>query len=240
MLLTSKKTGETTSQFSNRIKKHYGFKKLAICGKLDPMARGLTIVLPDKHTGLMNGHLDSDKEYEFNIIQGISTDSDDVLGNVMCINRDRNTEILDCYLENLVYKKTQYFHHYSAKRLSKNGINKPLWYWYKNNQLLESEIPFKKVKVYNVKKLDTQEIDFLEYVETAKKTINTLDSDKFNKKNILNSWDRKGINFGMPPLIKHKYSIRVSSGFYVRMIAKELKELGVCCHIYDINRTAVF
>ena len=43
----------------------------------------------------------------------------------------------------------------------------------------------------------------------------------------------------MPPLIVHKYRINVSSGFYVRMIAKELKELGLCCHIYDINRTGI-
>ena len=63
----------------------------------------------------------------------------------MCIDRNRETEILECYVENLVYKNKQQFHHYSAIRLNKNGLNKPLWYWYKQNNLNDSEIPEKIV-----------------------------------------------------------------------------------------------
>ena len=239
MLLANKKTGETTAQFSNRVKQAYGFKKLAICGKLDPMARGVTVVLPNEHTKLMNGYLTCDKEYEFSIIQGISTDSDDVLGNIMCVDNNRETEALQCYIENLVYRKTQKFHHFSAVRLSKNGLNKPLWYWYKKNLLKDSEIPEKSVNVFKTTFLGQERIPFEQYLDMATNMINKLDSDKFNKQSILRSWNKKGLNFAMPDLIKHNFRINVSSGFYVRMIAKELKDLGINCHIYDIHRTAV-
>ena len=43
-----KKIGETTAELSTRIKKQYNAKKVAVCGKLDPMARGLTKVLLDE------------------------------------------------------------------------------------------------------------------------------------------------------------------------------------------------
>ena len=48
-----KQIGETTAELSSRIKKQYNAKKVAVCGKLDPMARGLTKVLLDDKTKLM-------------------------------------------------------------------------------------------------------------------------------------------------------------------------------------------
>ena len=35
-----KEIGETTKEFSDRIKDKYNATKVAICGKLDPMAKG--------------------------------------------------------------------------------------------------------------------------------------------------------------------------------------------------------
>ena len=237
--LCYKKTGETTADFSNRIKQQFNWDKVAVCGKLDPMARGLVTVLPNEKTKLMDLYLKTCKEYEFDIVDGISTDSDDVLGFQKVMTNIRHKNIINDYMENLYYKKSQQFHHFSAKRLNKLGKNKPLWYWFKEGLLNDDEIPSKDVSVFDVKKLSESSMPILQYRDSAISDVKKLNSDKFNKENIIKSWNRIE-DYNMKSLNIYKYKITVSSGFYVRMIAKELNEMGVNCHIHDINRTHVY
>ena len=75
-----KSLGETTSEFANRVSQLHNGAKTCACGKLDPMARGITRVLVGKKTKEMEKHLNSNKTYEFYIVPGISTDSDDIMG----------------------------------------------------------------------------------------------------------------------------------------------------------------
>ena len=237
-MLIHKRKGETTGDFSKRLKDTYNWKKVAICGKLDPMARGLTHVLVNDKTKLMEDCLNTVKEYEFNIVDGISTDSDDVLGLQKVLTNIRHKNMIETYMDNIRYRSRQKFHHFSAKRLVKNGLNKPLWYWYKEGNLKDSEIPSKEITVYNVEKLSESQMPILDYRDRALYDVNTLKSNKFNKENIVKSWNSLE-DYSMKPLDIYKYKITVSSGFYVRMIAKELNDLGVNCHINDINRTNV-
>lgn len=238
-MLCYKKKGETTSEFSKRLKDTYYWDKVAICGKLDPMARGLTQVLVNEKTKLMDSCLSSVKEYEFNIVDGISTDSDDVLGFQKVLTNIRHKNMIEAYMDNLRYRREQKFHHFSAKRLTKDGISKPLWYWYKQGTLSESEIPIKDIQVHNVEKLSESHIPVLNYRNRALYDVNTLKSNKFNKENIVKSWNTLE-DYCIKPLDIYSYRITVSSGFYVRMIAKELNDMGVHCHINDINRTNVY
>jgi len=237
--LCYKNTGETTGELSNRLKEQYHWNKAAICGKLDPMARGLVAVLSNENTKLMDTFLNTCKEYEFNIVDGISTDSDDVLGMHKVITNIRHKELIEQYMDNLHYKQSQNFHHFSAKRLNKLGKNKPLWYWYKAGLLNNDEIPSKPVSVFKVVKISEYTSPVLQYRDIAVSNVQTLNSNKFNKENILKSWSQIE-DYNIKPLHIYKYKICVSSGFYVRMIAKELNELGVNCHIYDINRTNIY
>jgi tRNA pseudouridine(55) synthase len=240
MFLEYKNPGETTSEFSNRIKNKYNFTKVAICGKLDPMARGWTTVLGDNLTKNMDSYLTSDKEYEFEIVDGISTDSDDILGIIEDLSIIDSSSFIEDYLDNLHYLKKQKFHHFSAKRLNKDGVNKPLWYWYINNNLNEDEIPEKEVNVYSIKKLVKYEIPRDIYYKQVQEQLSYLKSNKFNRDNIIQCWkDTQNTDSYKKPLTIYKYRIKVSSGFYIRMIAKDLKKLGVKCHINDIHRINV-
>lgn len=238
-LLCYKRTGETTADFSNRIKSQFNWNKVAICGKLDPMARGLVTVLPNDHTKLMDSYLNTCKEYEFDIVDGISTDSDDILGFQKVMTNIRHKDLIDDYMQNLYYKKSQQFHHFSAKRLNKLGQNKPLWYWFKEGLLDDDEIPSKDVSVFNVKKLSESTMPIIHYRDLAVSDVKKLNSDKFNKENIIKSWESIE-DYNMKPVDIYKFKITVTSGFYVRMIAKELNEIGVNCHIHDIHRTHVY
>lgn len=239
-MFASKKCGETTKEFSDRIKKELDCKKVCICGKLDPMSRGITRILLDNDTKKMQQYLSSDKEYEFYIVPGISTKSDDILGEIT-FNDKSNDEKLFSDMSKIInfmendYIKNNYqkYHHYSAINIEKNGIRKPLWYWYKMNKLKDYEIPSKKVKISELKYLNNRLITGKLYILDVLYRLSLVRSNNFNIEQITNNW--KKINTKNVILIK--FRISVSSGFYVRQIPGELKKkLNIHCHIFDINR----
>jgi len=90
-LLVYKKVGETTAELSRRVKQENGARKVAICGKLDPMARGLTRVLTDEKTKLMSIYLTNNKTYEFKLVFDIKTDTDDIMGRITSYNHSQET-----------------------------------------------------------------------------------------------------------------------------------------------------
>ena len=234
--------GETTSDFSKRVSSFNNGKKICICGKLDPMARGETKVLIGNEVKSMDKHLHSNKTYEFYICMGISTDSDDIMGNIENITYNItfiDREKINMYMETIVpYIKQQKFHHFSAKHITKNNKRKPLWYWYREGDLKENEIPEKPVRVYYTKYLNYKIITSDNYLSLVNRRLNKItEKDKFYIKDIQHSWDKLQQHI---PLILYKYKMKVSSGFYIRMIAKNIKqELNIPVHIFDINRVDV-
>ena len=56
-IFVDKRIGETTSELADRVKSETGANKVVICGKLDPMAHGITRALLDENTKLMEQHL---------------------------------------------------------------------------------------------------------------------------------------------------------------------------------------
>lgn len=144
--------------------------KGAICGKLDGMAEGELIILLERDwpsdliltnhvigsvPATMKGNfkevMDSlcnhEKIYEFGLLIGISTESDDRLGIVENVTKafmDDETVLkvrqgLVDYAHGL---KEQEYHVYSAKRAqNKDGMGQSLWWWKKHDRLSEIEIP---------------------------------------------------------------------------------------------------
>lgn len=245
-----KNIGETTGEFSKRIVKMIGCKKVAICGKLDPLAHGYTNILVDDECSKMSDYLTTDKTYRFIIGTGWMTDTDDLMGlpSVSCQDIDQHQHlgyeyhndpqyIDSCIHDYCNHIDTQPFHHFSAINIVKNSIRKPLHYWYLSNMLLPEDIPKKKVFV---RELSQPQII----------TINDYKQYVINKLSLV-----KGNNFRQSEIIKHyndlhdrhfqqslhiEYTITVSSGFYIRMIAKELNEkYGTCIHITDIERLSI-
>jgi len=237
-----KSVGETTSEFANRVSQLHNGAKTCACGKLDPMARGITRVLVGDKTKEMEKHLNSNKTYEFYIVPGISTDSDDIMGLIDNVSENISAQDIiniKTYMDNTISNLyTQKFHHYSALRLRKNGERHPLWYWYKKGLLDEEEIPEKKVNVYNLEFLKLQTIPKDYYLKNILDRLSKIThKDQFRVKDITKKWSALNYN---KSLLLLKFKIKVSSGFYVRMIAKQIKkDLGVPVHIYDIHRTNV-
>ena len=241
-----KNIGETTGDLSNRLKKEHGYKKVAICGKLDPMARGITNYLADDDTKQMENYLNNIKTYEFDIVLGIKTDTDDIMGIISDYNFDKP----DCIniikmLKSLKEQDYQKFHPYSAIKYKMNGERKSLHQWTNENGLSYNELPGKKVHVYDIQVGNVKNISFSSYIQEIFNRLQTVDDmhkSAFRVNDIVHNWEQLSKIYEKNEedieLIKIPVKMTVSAGYYIRMIAYDLyNRLNVPCHIFDIHRT---
>jgi tRNA pseudouridine(55) synthase len=243
-----KEIGETTSEFSNRIKNKLKCKKVCIIGKLDPMAQGYTRILIDSETKLMSKYLNSDKNYTFSLVIGFSTDTDDIMGKIeksmSSIDHVSSNELVDLItneIHNYCLCTIQKFHKFSAIKINKNGINTSL---HSINNLLDEDIPEKEVKVYDLIQLNKYTIiNSIKYKELIFERLDKVNDKKtFRIDEIKNLYifDNEISNIYMSNefnMISIDYNITVSSGFYIRMIANHIKnKLNIPVHIYNITR----
>ena len=247
MIVETKRIGETTREFAKRISLKNNGEKVCICGKLDPMSRGITRILIGGETKLMKNYLNRDKIYEFSIVCGISTDSDDIMGLIdsdtvsESINRFRYIDLIKEYMVNTLKTTTQKYHHYSAICIKKDEKNKkPLWYWYRKGILKEEDIPEKKATVFSVDHINSKFVDKQTYLDMVLYRLNTVtDTETFKIDLIKEKWI-DAIDFKLTKIHMLTYRLNVSSGFYIRMIAKDIKnKLKIPVHIFDINRVGI-
>ena len=135
IILDTKPVGLTSKDFADVIKNNNNYKKICYCGRLDPMARGEMLFLANDNCKEMEKHLNHDKEYEFEIILGLKTDTDDPLGLIV----NYNTNIISInnlidLLESFKYKEIdQNFHKYSSIMINSN----PYWLKTKNDEIVK-------------------------------------------------------------------------------------------------------
>tara|TARA_Y100000389_G_scaffold205037_1_gene262279 strand:- start:1194 stop:1949 length:756 start_codon:yes stop_codon:yes gene_type:complete len=247
-LLVYKRVGETTAELSNRIKQEQNASKVAICGKLDPMARGLTRALTNEKTKLMSTYLTNNKTYEFKLVFDIKTDTDDIMGRILSYNHSQNTcsrmEVYKSYINEICQYDEQHFHPFSAIKLTIDGKRQSLHQWTKERNMNLTNLPKKKVTVLEKEFGDLQTINFNSYksnIDDRLSKINQSHKSTFRVDEIQNCWNEfVGIStsIDMTHLVILPIKLRVSSGFYIRMLPYYLKEIyGVNSHIYDIHRT---
>lgn len=82
-LLVDKPAGPTSHDVVDRLRRHFGFKKVGHCGTLDPNATGLLIIVLERATKLQSRLMADDKAYEGVMRLGIATDSHDADGAVL-------------------------------------------------------------------------------------------------------------------------------------------------------------
>jgi tRNA pseudouridine55 synthase len=83
VLLVDKPAGMTSHDVVDRVRRHFGFKKVGHCGTLDPAATGLLILVIERATKLQDRLMSDDKTYEGTMLLGVSTDSQDADGEVI-------------------------------------------------------------------------------------------------------------------------------------------------------------
>ncbi len=227
-----KKPGLTMGQTINIFKKENNCSKCCYCGRLDPMARGQLLLLVNDECKDMPKYLTHNKEYKFEIIFGLSTDTDDPLGILSDVNNNdiaRSAEIIKEYIK--IGKFKQKFHNFSSKRV--DGI--PLW---KINN--ETHNANHEVEIFSVKYDDIKCYDFNEWVNNIINNINSLDGN-FRQETIINQYNK----LIEEKLINNLYSlpitINVSTGFYIRQLVNDIKNhINFPILTFDINRTKIY
>jgi len=238
-----KDAGNTMIQTIDKFKQENNINnKVCYCGRLDPMARGIVLLLVGDECKKMNDYLQTQKEYEFEILFGLSTDTDDPLGIIENINYYNENEVkyylekIKEYISDKIGYFEQKFHNFSSKRIK----GKPLWLYYSNNDTINN-ISYNishDVTLFNVSYKDIKKYDFNEWRLNIINIINKIDKkNDFRQETIINNYNK--INeFNNIYTIPIK--IKVSSGFYVRQLVADIKShFNISILTYDINRTNV-
>ncbi len=83
VLLIDKPPRVTSHDIVDRLRRHFGFRKVGHCGTLDPAATGLLIIVLERATKLQDHLMADDKTYEGTMTLGVTTDSQDADGVVL-------------------------------------------------------------------------------------------------------------------------------------------------------------
>lgn len=82
ILLINKEKGMTSFEVVEKIKQKFNLQKVGHSGTLDPLGKGLLIILVNKATKI-NAYLSYPKEYLIEIKFGMATDTDDLEGKII-------------------------------------------------------------------------------------------------------------------------------------------------------------
>jgi len=221
---------------------------LAYAGRLDPMASGKLLVLVGEECKKQTEYHGLDKEYEFSILFGIDSDTQDVLGRLTTCTIPENitTEKIELAANRLLGLVALPYPHFSSKTVA----GKPLHTWALENRLHEIEIPTNKSTIYELELLRTETKPRTEAATEARKKIDTIPpvtdlrkaiGNDFRRADVRQDWKNIKDDYSLPDtyLIAH-FRCTASAGTYMRSLAKTIAEkLGTCGLAWHIHRTKI-
>ncbi len=234
-----KHVGETLSDLISRFTfDHPEFlgESITYAGRLDPMAEGIVILLVGDAVHKKESFLDLSKEYVFEVLWGLETDTYDSLGKIESI---RTTKKLDQNFirdsaERFVGTRTQAYPPYSSKPID----GKPLFQWAREGRIQEVDIPNREVEIYSLDIISHDEISPTALLKKIQENILKVHGD-FRQEEILSIWQEN------MKLIEQDFFVTtmkavVSSGTYVRSLCYEMgKVAGGGAIALSIKRTRV-
>lgn len=221
---------------------------LAYAGRLDPMASGKLLILIGEECKVQEQYHNLDKEYEFSVLFGISSDTADVLGRLTMPDTvpTISETILKTITKKLAGNINLPYPHFSSKTVK----GKPLHVWALEGRLGEIEIPTKESTIYKFKlsKLETktrtqiytevsQKIESIKPVTAASKSL----GNDFRRIDVRADW-KKFFDAGQPTdsFTIATFSCIASSGTYMRTLAEVIaRELSLTGLAYHIKRTTI-
>jgi tRNA pseudouridine55 synthase len=240
VIVLNKKEGETPlfalENFRKNNPKYLNFP-MTYAGRLDPMASGVLVILAGDEAKNKEKYLALDKEYEFCILFGFSTDTHDILGKVLKTGNISKQELETGIKNNLKFYKgkiKQKYPIYSSKTVK----GKPLFSYARAGEYVEipeREINIKKITLEKVSKINNKNL-FL----NINKRISKVEGD-FRQKEILKIWQKK-LSGNKKEQIFHivNFKIKCSSGTYIRALANSLgEEIKVPALAFSIKRTKI-
>jgi len=240
-----KELGETPLECLERWRKEHPEHtktKLSYLGRLDPMAEGLMLIAVGEENKKREEYLGLDKTYEFEILFGFETDTDDVLGlaKVKALPEILKDDTLlmkrleeECKLLVGNFKKP--YPAYSSRTVE----GKPLWQWAREGRLGEIKVPENETTVMSLECLDVREIPTIEVQVEIGRRVGLVEGD-FRQSEILLQWFQAFESSKEASYYVASCKIDCSSGTYVRQIIHEIGDrLGSGATAWKIKRIRV-
>ncbi len=232
MLNLYKKIGETPLECLNRFRifnPAYKNTTLSYAGRLDPMAEGVLLVMEGDENKRRDTYLNFDKEYETEIVFGVSTDTFDLLGLVSsCVGSAFDASYAHTLIDGMPRSFDQEYPPYSSKTVG--GV--PLFELARKG--VSFILPKKHVSLSRSTVLSVRSLSSLELLNCVEGKIALVTGD-FRQEAIGARWREvlsKEYSF-----VVLKLSLVASSGFYVRTFADVLgKKVGCGATVLSIKR----
>lgn len=154
LILLDKPKGITSFGAVSAVKRAASEKRVGHTGTLDPMATGVLPVLLGKATALSSLMLDADKRYTAKIKLGITTDTDDITGEILSQKAvDISEAELKAVLNSFVGKIEQIPPMYSA--IKKDGVR--LYKLARDGKSID--LPARSIEIFDIKLTEVLEDD---------------------------------------------------------------------------------
>ena len=221
VLAVYKPVGVTSHRVAMRLAEKLG-TVVTHTGNLDPMAEGVLILLAGPEAKQRQPDLQSeDKEYEFDLLLGFSTDSYDALGMVTGTagyDPERFDEPeLNRFVSRLVGRRRQFIPPYSSKVIK----GKPLFWWAREGRLEEIGRPEKEIEVTKAEIIRIQTITTYDLKQVILRNISQVTGD-FRQSEISKAWADALDRHPNRTFTQATIRVGVSAGTYVRSLAHEL------------------
>ena len=237
VLAIHKPVGMTSHRMAIQLSKKLR-TKVSHTGNLDPMAEGVLVFLIGPEALEQQSRLQNvNKEYEFEVLFGFSTDSYDQLGLVNEMNRYKISDLLDDklkhYINKLPGKHRMQRPAYSYKLIK----GKPLYWWAREGRLNEIQWPEVNVEIYSAEFLKVWTIAKRSLNTTIIKNVSRVKGD-FRQEMILKRWHQALLKHPNGRFCVARIRISCSKGTYVRSIAHHLgNAMGLPSFALRILRT---
>lgn len=201
-------------------------QKMTYLGRLDPLAEGVLLMASGEDVKRKEEFLGLDKEYDFVSLFGFATDTYDVLGKILRVEKLENLDENDLRMAAMVYEgeRDQKYPEYSSKILSK-----------KKNHSLEQLSEVKKITIHKLQFHGLDTLNSKELFGRLLMDVGKVNGD-FRQHEILTLWKEmllgKEINYFLG-----RFSAHVSSGTYIRSLVNDMgKTLGFGATTLSIKR----
>ncbi len=214
----------------------YAQETISFAGRLDPMAEGVLLLLVGDENKNRQVYLNLEKEYQFEVLFGVATDTFDLLGLVVNQSLSEiDVRQLGEVVQRLVGTALQPYPPYSSKHVQ----GKALFDWAKQGRLVEIEIPAMPRTVFAAELLETYMVEKEELRQRLNDTV-PLVTGAFRQPEILKQWERILAEDNRQAYGVAKIKAAVSSGTYVRSLADMIgRQVGSCGMALSIKRTRV-
>lgn len=231
-----KNSGETPLEALGRFRvrfPEYAAEKLSYAGRLDPLAEGELLILIGETNKKREQYLGFDKEYEFTVLFGVSTDTHDLLGMVESVQVPQ-TEI-SIASSRYIGENLLPYPAYSSKTVE----GKPLFAWAREGKLKEIVVPQQHSRIVSLEETSRGEISSNELLIQLEKIVAQVSGD-FRQEKIIKKW-KEALSFEQDAFPLVSFRARVGSGTYIRSLVHLMgKEISVPSLAYAIRRTRIF